>query len=152
MDRKILQQAEQYGYRRKRRKFWKKVVTLLSSIVVFATTYMLILPAITMEPDALCGMEEHIHNESCYEKVANEQDLKLLCTEESLGVHVHSAECYNAEGSLNCSEQDCVVHTHNELCMNADGKLICLLPAAMQHSHTDACYVVQGVHVHEDAC
>ncbi len=43
-------------------------------IVVFVTTYALILPALTLEKGALiCGMEVHEHNESCYAEV-------LTCT------------------------------------------------------------------------
>lgn len=38
---------------------------LLIMIVVFVTTYMLILPAITMEHSPICGKEEHIHTALC---------------------------------------------------------------------------------------
>ena len=44
-----LPQAEQYAKRHKRRRVWQKVVGSLACVVVFITTYMLILPAITME-------------------------------------------------------------------------------------------------------
>lgn len=38
---------------------WKRIVRVLSCIVVFCTTYALILPAITQEAQAYCGSEEH---------------------------------------------------------------------------------------------
>ena len=46
-------------YRRKKR--WQKVVSALACVVVFCTTYALILPAITLETDTICGMVEHTH-------------------------------------------------------------------------------------------
>ncbi len=47
-------------------KRWRKVAKALAVVVVFWTTYMLILPAITMENDAYCRLDEHIHEDSCY--------------------------------------------------------------------------------------
>lgn len=47
-------------------KRWQKVARLLAIVVVFCTTYMLILPAITMEQETYCGFEAHTHEESCY--------------------------------------------------------------------------------------
>ncbi len=56
--------------RRKTRRF--KVVSMLAALVVFCTTYALILPAITMDTTYYCGMEEHIHTEECYRSVIRE--------------------------------------------------------------------------------
>ncbi len=39
----------------------------VSALVVFCTVYSLILPAISMEQKAFCGLEEHKHSEACYE-------------------------------------------------------------------------------------
>ncbi len=47
-------------------KRWQKAAKVLAVVVVFWTTYMLILPAITMENDTYCGFDEHIHEDSCY--------------------------------------------------------------------------------------
>ncbi len=47
-------------------KRWQKVARLLAVVVVFCTTYMLILPAITMEKETYCGIEDHIHTDECY--------------------------------------------------------------------------------------
>ncbi len=47
-------------------RIWKKVVTALAAVVVFVTTYALILPAITMENQTFCGEEEHTHSLICY--------------------------------------------------------------------------------------
>ena len=48
--------AKQITSSRKRKQAWQKVVRSLAMIVVFCTTYALILPAITMQSDAICGM------------------------------------------------------------------------------------------------
>ncbi len=49
-------------------KRWQKAARILAIIVVFCTTYMLILPAITVEKETYCGItdESHIHSEGCY--------------------------------------------------------------------------------------
>ena len=55
-----------YVKRGRIRNVWKKIVFSMACVVVFCTTYALILPAITVEQDFLCGMEAHTHDESCY--------------------------------------------------------------------------------------
>ena len=47
-------------------KRWKKVLLFLGVIVVFCTTYMLMLPAITLETETVCGITEHTHSDECY--------------------------------------------------------------------------------------
>lgn len=55
------------------KKKWRRVVTALSCIVVFCTTYALILPAVTMSQQPFCGKEE-AYPRSC----------KLLCARAGL--------------------------------------------------------------------
>ena len=64
MSRVLLQEAIKLNKERKRRKLWGKFVRFLSCVVVFCTTYALILPAITLEKPTICGMEEHEHIET----------------------------------------------------------------------------------------
>lgn len=64
-----------YTSRRRRKKRWRSAVMALAAVVVFCTTYALILPAITMAQQTYCGMEEHRHGDDCYETV-------LLCDKE----------------------------------------------------------------------
>ncbi len=61
-----LQQAAKYSKKRQQKKRWYRVLTCLAAVVVFCTTYALILPAITMEKTPICGKEEHVHSEACY--------------------------------------------------------------------------------------
>lgn len=49
MQKKLLTEADGYIAHKRRRQAWKKVVSVLACIVVFCTTYALILPAITLE-------------------------------------------------------------------------------------------------------
>ena len=132
---KILQ-----NYRRK--KTWQKVVTVMAAVVVFITTYMLILPAITMEADLVCGKEEHTHTEECYQTQPEQRE--LTCTKESLNIHKHTSDCYNANGVLICGYADYVVHTHDANCNDAEGNLVCTLPEVKEHTHTDGCYNANG--------
>lgn len=67
---------------------WMKAVSVMACIVVFCTTYALILPAITMSAqDANCGIEEHTHAGECYDEEGN-----LIC---SLQEHEHTLACYS---------------------------------------------------------
>lgn len=128
---KILQ-----NYRRK--KTWQKVVTVMAAVVVFITTYMLILPAITMETNLVCGKEEHTHTEKCYETQPEQRE--LTCTAESLNIHKHTSDCYDENNVLICGYADYVVHTHDENCYDAEGNLVCRLPEVKEHTHDTSCY------------
>ena len=148
---KIVQsQADGYLVRKRRRSLWLKVVGALACVVVFCTTYALILPAITME--CRCGLEEHTHSESCYIQVTSREETVLTCSAETLGIHVHNASCYGAGGELVCGYADYVVHSHNSSCFDAGGRLICSLPEITQHVHTDSCYSQPETHSHTEAC
>lgn len=60
-------------------------MTALACVVVFCTTYALILPAVTMERETFCGYTEHTHTDACYEK-------QLSC---GLEEHSHVLSCYS---------------------------------------------------------
>lgn len=46
---------------REQRKWWHGAMLCLASLVVFGTVYTLILPAVTLEEQPLCSLEEHVH-------------------------------------------------------------------------------------------
>lgn len=79
----------------KNRRKWYKIVSGLACIVVFCTVYALILPAVTLERPAKCGVEEHTHTEECY------TDGVLSCGKEE---HVHTEACYAVETETETSE------------------------------------------------
>lgn len=105
MQKKMQRLAASYIAQNHRHRVWKKIVSVLACIVVFCTTYALILPAITMEsPTLYCGLDEHTHGESCYEK-------NITCAAESDASHTHTDECYQTV--LACGKEE---HAHALVC------------------------------------
>ena len=108
----------------------RKVLTVFACIVVFITTYTLILPAITLEKGALiCGKEVHEHSDSCYADV-------LVCTLQESEGHTHNEFCYHTDSILTCEQPE---HMHTEECLDEEGNYICGLE---EHSHDEDCYDV----------
>ena len=158
MDDKLLEQGLQFTERRIRRRKWKSVVSFLASIVVFCTTYALILPAITMSKDTYCGCQEHQHSEECYaaelicdlsqeEPVSHEhtedcytKERSVICDIKESAGHTHSEQCKNIEKVLICSETESEGHTHEEACFGEDGTVICEVEERSGHVHTEECY------------
>lgn len=155
MKRDILRDAEKYTKAHQRKKRWHQVVTVLACVVVFCTTYALILPAITMEKQ--CDIPEHTHTEACYTQVTSVEKKVPVCSAETLEIHQHTDSCYDADGNLICGYANFVVHHHDSTCYDENGNLWCQLPEIETHEHTDSCYaMVEGtseeVHTHTDAC
>ena len=176
MDKLLLGDAERYTRAHRRKRRWYRVTTCLAAVVVFCTTYALILPAITLEKQ--CEIPEHTHTEACY---TSEQG-DLICTqstepqhthteecyqetqtlvcgmEESTG-HTHGAECYDEEGNLICGQEESQGHVHGEACYEASRQLICGQTEEPAHQHTEECYSWNQVltcgmeeHTHSEAC
>ena len=108
--------------KRQQKRVWHRFVSILSCVVVFCTTYALILPAVTMERDDIvyyCGKEEHEHTDECYES----QDEPQCGLEETEAVegHTHTDDCYEVETVLTC-DQD---HEHTDECFEEQKKLVC---------------------------
>ena len=120
MEQQTTQTARLMGERSRRRR-WQRVVGVLAALVVFCTTYALILPAITMTGAPICGIEEHTHTEACY--TVREAQPRLVCTAAQT-VHVHTDACRGSDGEWICGQADFLLHTHEESCYDADGSLI----------------------------
>ena len=71
----------------KRRVWWYRVVSVLAALAVFVTTYILILPALTLTNETFCGYEEHTHGESCFNA-----DGELICEKPE---HIHTLICHS---------------------------------------------------------
>lgn len=84
--------ADGYNERHIRKMKWRRIVTILSCIVVFCTAYALIIPAVTMSRDTACGKEEHTHTEACYD-----ENGALICGREE---HTHTDACLLAVREL----------------------------------------------------
>jgi len=142
--------ATQYQKRKRFHGIWKKITLILSSVVVFCTTYALILPAITMEPDYVCGHEAHIHEAACYQIPESTPVTDLVCDVSTLGIHEHTSECFNENGEPKCGIADFVLHSHIDSCFDAEGDLACSLPEIEAHVHDEDCWLQP--HIHEEAC
>ena len=149
----MLDQAEKYARAHRRRTRWHKVTTVMASIVVFGTTYALILPAITQERTT-CGLVEHIHDDSCYREIPAVTRQELVCSEDSLNIHQHTKECYDEEKNLICGYADFIVHKHDDTCYDESGNLVCTLPEIEAHTHDNSCYAqpASAAHVHTEDC
>lgn len=123
-----LQIAQEYSKAHRRKTLWYRAVTCLAAVVVFCTTYALVLPAITLEKK--CEIPEHTHTDACYTQVTTREKRNPICAVKA----------------------DVVVHRHDSACYDAEGNLWCTLPEVQAHQHTDACYTVPEVHSHTDAC
>ena len=101
MDKVLLQEAIKLNKARKHRMWWHHLVRSLAAVVIFCTTYALILPAITMTRDTICGMEEHTHGQNC-------QQIVLLvivqqCTFAGFEINTeHSFVFFNFEREIVC--------------------------------------------------
>lgn len=152
---------------RRIRKHLTRLVSLVAAVVVFMTTYALVLPAITMEGQAKCGMEAHQHDDSCYEEILicdiPESDghhhddscykvsQELVCNQEE---HQHSDACYDEEGNLICELPE---HTHGKDCYEEKRELVCEIPESEGHHHDASCYKKvltcgKEAHTHSEAC
>lgn len=156
MKRDVLQQASEYTKAHRRKKRWLKVVTCLAAVVVFCTTYALILPAITME-NSECEIPEHTHTQECYAQATSTTRRELVCSLDRLGIHKHTQNCYDGKGQLICGYADFVVHKHDDSCYDEDGNLWCPLPEIATHTHQDSCFYtpkteVPEAHTHTDDC
>ena len=150
MDIQFPQTVTHYQKRRRWNRNWKRITTVLASVVVFITTYALILPAITLEHDYICGKEVHTHTDACYQLAEPAHVFSMICTGDTLGVHTHTVACYNEDSELICGCADFVLHTHNDRCFNNAGDLICTLPEMKAHTHDETC--LKQPHVHAESC
>lgn len=93
-----------------------KITPIWAMLVVLATVYTLIIPAITMGHDfgIYCGQEEHKHSSSCYAQITAEEIPVLICDKEENKNHSHGDTCYAVQ-KLVCSSRE---HTHSLACQS----------------------------------
>lgn len=145
----------------KRKRTWRKVVTVMAAIVVFCTVYALVLPAITLGEDPACALQEHTHTPECY----NNFSITPLCPaaqEHGAVLHTHDQSCYDNFGALVCPLPERTEHIHGEGCWEAQNTLTCPFDEIEPHSHTEGCYGDMQVlscgrepcegHAHNEAC
>lgn len=154
----VLRQAVEYKKIYQKKKRWQKIVVALAAVVVFCTTYALILPAITMEKTPICGKNEHTHSEACYIQESAAEKTLPVCSVEQLNLHQHIKDCYNEQDELICGYADFVIHQHDSSCYDENGNLWCPLPEIEPHTHGQSCYTIaantteMAAHEHTDEC
>lgn len=171
MNMDIHSQAEELNKKHRRNRTWYKILSVPICLVVFVTTYALILPAITMEstPDTYCGIAEHVHTDDCYELPGTPAHKEIQCTAGAdLGqgeyiIHKHDSFCFDDSGELLCALAEQDEHVHTDACYDGD-TLICGLVTGIVHQHTADCVISvpatepQGLvctmeeHKHTEAC
>ena len=97
---------------RRTRQMLTRFVSGIAAVVVFVTTYALVLPAITLEQNASCGIPEHQHTDACYEE-------RLVCGLPEGQEHHHDASCYDK--TLICGQE---VHVHSPECDQEDSSAV----------------------------
>ena len=161
--------------KQKRRKIWLSTLGIMMCIVVFCTTYALILPAITMEPDTWCGKEEHKHEDTCFKEEmicqshthgdeCYARQSELICAKEEEAGHLHTDACAPlTELILSCGMEESAGHTHTEECEpKTEKNLVCEQEEGEEHTHSEPCYttiITYGCglpetegHTHDDTC
>lgn len=165
----LIQKIKRLLRDRRFRRLWSRTISVVAALVVFVTTYALVLPAITMEREAYCGIPAHQHTDACFEQ-------RLICTIPESPGHRHNDSCYTTHQELVCQMEE---HTHDPTaCYDEEGTLVCQLPEHTHdqtgcwkdvteltctteesdgHRHSDACYenaLVCGmeVHTHSEEC
>ena len=164
MQSSLSQRVQRYIQEHLHERHWRRVVTVLACIVVFCTTYALVLPALTLTGGTFCGKEAHHHSDECYEK-ALICDLEERAAAAGTSAHTHADECYEVQRILSCGRKESAGHTHDEQCYDGGGEPVCGQEESEGHTHTEACYqeapvlvcteptdtVTEG-HAHTDAC
>lgn len=132
MSRKNIPNLNRYINKHKRHSVRQRVFSAVATLVVFCTTYAMILPAITMEGELTCELNEHNHKLSCYSAVK-----KLSCGMEETKGHLHEENCYDNSGNLTCTMEVVEAHTHTDECYKEKTVLMC---EEAVHTHSQNCY------------
>ena len=156
MDHDLIQKAEEFGKKHKKRRLWKRSVSVMGLLLAVTTTYALILPAITQEREVICGLEEHVHTEECLNPLP-----VLICTAEENHVH-DPLTCYEQQEGFVCGMEETPGHTHTDICYTSQEVILCGLEETEGHTHGEGCHTPQSVlscgteessgHSHSDSC
>lgn len=164
MKKMITDKEKEFLKEHRRKANWKKVLFVLSCIVVFCTVYALLLPAMTMTKTPVCGMEEHTHGESCYETVTTDTDADATdgTSEEETGTAEFSERETETGTQSSAADESGIAEViqTEDATAEAERVLVCTKPA---HSHDEIrCYSDKseasefvcgfGEHTHDGDC
>ncbi len=167
MDDRLSRQVDRYIRSRHKQKYRTQLIRCLALLVAFATVYALIMPAITLSNEVVCGLEAHTHSEGCYQLELASPQPELVCGAGSGGetlIHTHDSFCYDERGELICALPQLEAHAHTAECYQESRSLICQELQELGHTHAAACFAYdkgelicgqeegQGGHTHSDGC
>ena len=144
MESSILRKAVKFLKGRK-----KYAVAMMSVLVVTAAGFETARPALTLEREVYCGLEEHIHTAECYEGCNDggaASGIPAASEKPSVSEVPTASETpavsETSEGGtkLNCTVTGPVAHRHGEGCYEEEGILVCTLEEKEFHTHTEKCY------------
>ncbi|MCD8158706.1 MAG: hypothetical protein LUD77_07390 [Clostridiales bacterium] len=126
--------------KKKKYRLWLRGVTAMAMVVVFITTYMLILPAITLTTPT-CGLEEHIHSEDCYETICYNSSGEVISATEAEAIINSKVESANVspgdETASGSAAETGGTASDGTSEIISERVLTCGLE---EHSHTAECY------------
>ena len=150
-----------------RRRRGRQALTVLAAIVVFCTVYALMMPAVTMSNQVICGLEAHVHSDECWTVELSGPQPELVCDAMSYGgvvIHQHNSFCCDEYGELVCALPEEEIHLHDKSCYQEQRELICRELQEVGHVHGASCWAYDrgGLicgqaeeaesHTHSDAC
>ena len=165
----LLKDVEKYNKRHRRKKYRQRLVTMLGCIVVFCTTYAMILPAITLEKEVYCELKEHTHTRDCYVQLTDEtseQNNENTVSDGDNQVDTHDTVSdgdNQVDAHDTVSDGDNQTDAHDTVSDNDNQEiteyaLTCTEEEGENHEHTFLCYgnwelvCEQEEHVHKLIC
>ena len=150
MNRDIYSQAEQLNKKHRRKRTWYKILSVPICLVVFVTTYALILPAITMEstPDTSCGIAEFMNpegeassGETGDDVPADKTPVSDVPTDAAQGGNV-PGDAVQSTGAANgdTPEDDAAVNSTPARALAASGNITDVTIAIHDNVSTSGCY------------
>ena len=147
----------------------------MACIVVFCTTYALILPAITMDQEWYCGFQAHVHTEECWTETTL---VEFSCQPVEGAIHSCQEACPWPQNPAHSHDQMCYMelgHAHSDRCYDSAGtlacgieekelrlELFCTKVERQPHSHGPECVSETGEtvcllpelteHIHDENC
>lgn len=91
----------------------------------------------------ICGQEEHVHTDACYEE---QEHVSYSCSAQD-AIHIHDSFCYDSSGNLTCTLEEAQAHDHSEVCYTKlpdEQKQVCDLEEIPSHAHSESCYIPDG--------
>ena len=173
MESSILKKAAKFLKGRK-----KYSVAIMGVLAATAVGFETARPALTLEREVYCGLEEHTHMAECYAgyedgeqeaipetpvaPTAPVEEIRLTCTVTGPVAHTHGDGCYGTDGTLVCTLEEKEFHTHGAECYGQEKKLICGQEEREGHAHGEECYTVLKelicgqeeveAHIHDSLC